>query len=60
LTNFSSENARLNNRIINLILYQCRNFNSEKGILPRNGITAGITFLYPNFWKKIAEMRGKN
>jgi hypothetical protein len=36
------------------------NFNSEKGILPRNGITAGITFLYPNFWKKIAEMRGKN
>jgi hypothetical protein len=35
-------------------------FNVGKGNQPRNGVTAGITFLYPNFWKKIAEMRGKN
>jgi len=36
------------------------NFNAGKGYPPRNGITAGITFLYPNFWKKINEMRGKS
>lgn len=33
------------------------NFNVGKGHPPRNGITAGITFLYPDFWNKISEMR---
>lgn len=33
---------------------------SSKGNPPRNGIVAGITFLYPSFWKKITKVRGRN
>lgn len=33
------------------------NFNEGKGTPPRNGITAGITLLYPHFWEKVSKLR---
>jgi hypothetical protein len=50
---------RIGKQDINCFVQPFWNFATD-GHPPQYGVTAGISLLYPDFWKKIAEKRGKS